>query len=96
MGTTRAQRLFMYAVLAAATLVAALEVTAARGGDPTPKPETPWLAPLGHGVDGYPITRGNIHLGDTVEAIQEKHGEEWVTTKVRVLGPAPRPGPGRC
>jgi hypothetical protein len=46
MGTTRAQRLFIYVVLATATLVAALEVTAARGGDPTPKPRTPWLAPL--------------------------------------------------
>lgn len=46
MGTTRAQRLFIYVVLAVATLAAALEVTAARGGDPTPKPRTPWLAPL--------------------------------------------------
>jgi hypothetical protein len=49
-----------------------------------------------YGVDGYPITRGDIHLGDMVEAVQAKNGEEWVTTKVRVLGPAPRPGPGTC
>ena len=49
-----------------------------------------------YGVDGYPIARGDIHVGDMVEAVQEKNGEEWVTTKVRVLGPAPRPGPGRC
>jgi len=49
-----------------------------------------------YGVDGYPITRGDIHLGDTVEAVQEKNGEEWVTTKVRVLRLAPPPDPGRC
>ena len=49
-----------------------------------------------YGVDGYPITRGDIHLGDMVEAVQAKNGEEWVTTKVRVLGPAPRPGAGAC
>jgi hypothetical protein len=49
-----------------------------------------------YGVDGYPITRGDIHLGDTVEAIQEKHGEEWVTTKIRVLRLAPPPDPGTC
>ena len=46
MGTTKAQRLFIYVVLAVATLVAALEVTAARGGDSTLKPRTPWVAPL--------------------------------------------------
>jgi hypothetical protein len=49
-----------------------------------------------YGLDGYPIGRGDINVGDIVEAIQEKSGEEWVTTKVRVLGPAPRPGPGTC
>jgi len=49
-----------------------------------------------YGVDGYPIGRGDIRVGDIVEAVQEKNGEEWVTTKVRVLGPAPRPGPGTC
>ena len=47
MGTKRAQRIFIYLVLAAATLVAALEVRVARGGDPAPKPDMPWLAPLG-------------------------------------------------
>jgi hypothetical protein len=49
-----------------------------------------------YGVDGYPITRGDIHLGDMVEAVQEKHGEEWVTTKIRVLRLAPPPDPGTC
>ena len=49
-----------------------------------------------YGVDGYPIGREDIRVGDMVEAVQEKNGGEWVTTKVRVLGPAPRPGPGTC
>jgi hypothetical protein len=49
-----------------------------------------------YGVDGYPIGRGEIHVGDIVEAVQEKSGEQWVTTRVRVLGPAPRPGSGTC
>ena len=47
-----------------------------------------------YGVDGYPITRGDIHVGDIVEAVQEKNWEGWVTTKIRVLRLAPRPGPG--
>lgn len=46
MSSKRSKRLFIYIVLAVATLAAALEVTAARRGDPRPKPETPWLAPL--------------------------------------------------
>lgn len=46
-----------------------------------------------YGVDGYPIGRGDIHVGDIVEAVQEKNGAEWVTTKVSVLRLAPRPGP---
>jgi hypothetical protein len=49
-----------------------------------------------YGVDGYPITRRDIYLGDMVEAVQEKNGAKWVTTKIRVLGPAPRPGRGTC
>jgi len=47
-----------------------------------------------YGVDGYPIGRVDIHLGDIVEAVQEKNGEAWVTTKVRVLRLAPPPGLG--
>ena len=38
-----------------------------------------------YGVDGYPISRGDIHVGDTVEAVQERIGDLWVTTRVRVL-----------
>jgi hypothetical protein len=49
-----------------------------------------------YGVDGYPIGRGDIHAGDTVEAVQHKIGEEWATTKVRVVRRAPCAGFGRC
>jgi hypothetical protein len=49
-----------------------------------------------YGVDGYPIARGDIHVGDTVEAIQEEHGEERVTTNVRVLRLTVSPSPGGC
>lgn len=49
-----------------------------------------------YGVDGYPIARGDIHVGDTVETVREKNGEESVTTKVRVLRLAPSPSPGGC
>ncbi len=66
MGTTRAQRLFIYVVLVAATLVAALEVTAARGGDPTPKPRTPWLAPL-------ETMNQAIERGDLTSAVTARH-----------------------
>ena len=43
-----------------------------------------------YGVDGYPIASGDIRVGDTVKAVQEKIGAGWVTTKVRVLPLAPR------
>jgi hypothetical protein len=49
-----------------------------------------------YGVDGYPIARGDIHVGDMVEVVQEKNGEERVTTKVRVLRLASPPDPGTC
>jgi hypothetical protein len=45
-----------------------------------------------YGVDDYPIAGGDIHAGDTVEAVQEKTGAGWGTTTVRVLRRAPRPG----
>ena len=45
-----------------------------------------------YGVDGYPIARGDIHGGDTVEAVREKTGAGWSTTTVRVLRRAPHPG----
>ena len=46
------------------------------------------------GVDGYPIARGGIRVGDTVETAQEKAGAESVTTTVRILRRAPRPVSG--
>ena len=49
-----------------------------------------------YGVDGYPITRGDIHVGDMVEAVREKNGEERVTTKIRILRLAPQSDPGTC
>jgi hypothetical protein len=48
-----------------------------------------------YGVDGYPIARGDIHAGDTVEAVQHKTGDEWATIKVRVMGRAPCASFGR-
>jgi len=45
-----------------------------------------------YGIDGYPIARGDILAGDTVETVQEKSGSGWVATTVHVLRRAPRPG----
>ena len=60
------------------------------------------LRPLGtsattrcYGVDGYPIGRGDIHIGDTIEAFQDKSGDESLTTKIRVLRLTPRTVSGR-
>ena len=47
MGSERAGRVFIYLALVAATVLAALEVGVARGGDPGPKPDLPWLSPVG-------------------------------------------------
>jgi len=41
------RRVLLTFVLGVAALLAALEVTLARGTDPAMKPEAPWLAPLG-------------------------------------------------
>ena len=38
-----------------------------------------------YGVDGYPIVQGDIHVGDAVETVRQRRGEEWAATKVRVL-----------
>jgi hypothetical protein len=46
MSTERVRRVFIYLVLGVATLLAVLEVRAARGGDPVLKQDTPWLPPL--------------------------------------------------
>jgi len=58
------------------------------------------IGPLGtvpaarfYGVDGYPISREEVRIGDEVEIVQEKAGGEWLTTRVRVLRHAPRAGP---
>lgn len=45
-----------------------------------------------YGVDGYPISRGDVHVGDTVEVVQEKIGPSWVTTRIRVLRLRPPTG----
>jgi hypothetical protein len=49
-----------------------------------------------YGVDGYPIAREDIHVGDMIEAVQEKNREERVTTKILVLRLASYPSPGAC
>jgi hypothetical protein len=46
MGTTRAQRRFIYVGLAVATIAAALQVTAAHVGRVVPKRRAAWVAPL--------------------------------------------------
>ncbi len=46
-----------------------------------------------YGVDGYPVSRGDIHVGDAVEVVQEKIGDRWATTRVRVLRLALPPEP---
>jgi hypothetical protein len=37
------------------------------------------------GVDGYPIARGDIRVGDMVDTVRQKNGEEWLTTQIRLL-----------
>jgi hypothetical protein len=44
-----------------------------------------------YGVDGYPISRGDIHVGDTVDVVLEEIGALWITTRVRVLRLVPVP-----
>lgn len=74
MGTTRAQRLFIYVVLVVATIAAALEVTAARGSVRAPKPRAAWLAPL-EAMD-QAIEHGDITAAETArhEAYQAAIG----------------------
>ena len=49
-----------------------------------------------YGVDGYPIARGDIHVGDMVETVREGNGEEWATTKIRVLRLVSSSSPDEC
>ena len=51
-------RVFIYVVLVAATLLAALEVTAVRGSGSAPKADTPWTSPL-RDMD-QAIARGDV------------------------------------
>jgi len=36
------------------------------------------------GVDGYPISLGDLYAGDVVEVTQELRQERWVTLEIRV------------
>lgn len=47
MDADRVRRVFLYLVLGAVALLAALEVTLARAGGPAAQPDAPWLTPLG-------------------------------------------------
>jgi hypothetical protein len=38
-----------------------------------------------YGVDGYPISRRDIHVGDKVDVVLEEIGALWITTRIRVL-----------
>jgi hypothetical protein len=49
-----------------------------------------------YGVDGYPIARGDIRVGDMVETVRERDGEDWVTTKIRVLHLVSSSSPDEC
>jgi hypothetical protein len=49
-----------------------------------------------YGVDGYPIARGDIRVGDLVEAVRERDGDEWVTTKIRGLRLVSSSSPDEC
>jgi len=46
MGADLMRRIFLFLVLAALALLAALEVSFARAGDPTGRTEAPWISPL--------------------------------------------------
>lgn len=62
----RAQRVFIYVVLGAATLLAALEMTAARGSASAQKADTPWTSPLRDMDDA-------IARGDLTSAVTARH-----------------------
>jgi hypothetical protein len=59
-------RVFIYVVLAAATLLAALEVTTARGTASAPKADAPWTSPL-RDMDQA------IARGDVASAVTARH-----------------------
>ena len=41
-----------------------------------------------YGVDGYPLTLGDLRVGDVVEILQEKRGLAFVTTGIHIVRPA--------
>lgn len=41
-----------------------------------------------YGVDGYPISIGNLAIGHLIEAVQERRGQEWITTEIHVVWPS--------
>jgi len=44
-------------------------------------------ATLVFGVDGYPLTLGDLRIGDVVAVVQERRGLAFVTTEVHLLRP---------
>lgn len=90
----RAQRIFIYVVLGAATLLAALEVTAVRGGASAPKADTewadtPWMSPLRDMDDA--IARGDLTAAETARrqayraAIASRRWEGFLATGDAIL-----------
>ena len=57
------RRIVLYFLLAVAAVLAALEVTLARVGDPSAKREAPWISPLGD-MDGA-LARGDFSTATT-------------------------------
>ena len=102
MAIERAQRIFIYVVLGAATLLAALDVTAVRGSASAPKADTrwadtPWMSPLRDMDDA--IARGDLTAAETARhqayraAIASRRWEGFLATGdaiLRRLGEAAR------
>lgn len=82
-------RVFIFAVLAAAALLAALEVTAARSSTSAPKADTPWTSPL-QDMD-QAIGRGDVASAVTARneayraAIASRKWERFLTAGDAVL-----------
>ena len=66
MDADRVRQVFLFLVLGAAVLLAALEVTLARAGGSPAKPNAPWLVPLGD------MDRA-LASGDLVSATMSRH-----------------------
>jgi len=46
-----------------------------------------------YGVDGYPISISDLPIGHLIEAVQEKRGQEWITSEILVVWRLPSPDP---